>query len=222
MATRFRRFSTLIIKTALKYSLLLFILLTGTAHAGKPTILILGDSISAAYGMSVEQGWVALFEGRIADEYPNVELVNASISGETTGGGLRRLPQLLASHKPQLVVLELGANDGLRGFPIKTLRGNLNTITKLAQEAGARVLLVQMEIPPNYGSKYTLAFHDSYALVAKDSGSVLSPFLLDGVAGNPTLIQSDGIHPTASAQPRMLENILPSLLAELEQFLADR
>jgi acyl-CoA thioesterase-1 len=207
----------LIIKTALKYSLLLFILLASTAHAGKQTILILGDSISAAYGMSVEQGWVALFKGRIAAQYPNVELVNASISGETTGGGLRRLPQLLTSHKPQLVVVELGANDGLRGFPVKTLRDNLSKITNLAKDAGARVILVQMEIPPNYGSKYTLAFHDSYGLVAKDTGSVLSPFLLDGVAGNTTLIQADGIHPTAVAQPRMVENILPLLLTELDR-----
>ena len=218
MATRFRRFSTLIIKAALKYSLLLLILLAGTTHAGKPSILILGDSISAAYGMSVEQGWVALFEGQIADEYPNVELVNASISGETTGGGLRRLPQLLASHAPELVVVELGANDGMRGFPIKTLRDNLGKITNLAKESGARVILVQMEIPPNYGSKYTQAFHDSYPLVAKDTDSRLSPFLLHGVAGNPALMQADGIHPTASAQQALLENILPSLAAELERF----
>lgn len=206
----------MIIKTALKLSLLLFILLASTAHAGKQTILILGDSISAAYGMSVEQGWVALFEGQIAAEYPNVELVNASISGETTGGGLRRLPQLLASHKPQLVLVELGANDGMRGFPAKTLRDNLRKITNLSKEADARVILVQMEIPPNYGSNYTQAFHDSYALVAKDTDSVLAPFLLDGVAGNPTLIQADGIHPTAAAQPRMLENILPSILRLLD------
>jgi acyl-CoA thioesterase-1 len=192
--------------------------MAGAANAGKQTILILGDSISAAYGMSVEQGWVALFEGRIADEHPNVELVNASISGETTGGGLRRLPELLASHQPQVVLVELGANDGMRGFPIKTLRDNLSKITNLAKESGARVILVQMEIPPNYGSKYTQAFHDSYPLVAKDTDSKLSPFLLDGVAGNPTLMQADGIHPTASAQPGLLENILPSLLAELEQF----
>jgi acyl-CoA thioesterase-1 len=206
----------LIIKTVLKHSLLLVILLASNAHAGKQTILILGDSISAAYGMSVEQGWVALFKGQIAAQYPYVELVNASISGETTGGGLRRLPQLLAAHKPQLVVVELGANDGLRGFPVKTLRDNLRNITNLAIDAGAQVILVQMEIPPNYGSKYTLAFHDSFALVAKDTGSVLSPFLLDGVAGNPTLVQADGIHPTAAAQPRMLENIVPSILSLLE------
>jgi len=205
----------LIIKTTLKHSLLIFILLAGTAQAGKQTILILGDSISAAYGMSVEQGWVALFGGQIAEQYPNVELVNASISGETSGGGLRRLPQLLASHKPQLVVVELGANDGLRGFPVKTLRHNLANITKLAREAGARVILVQMEIPPNYGSKYTAAFHNSFALVAKATDSILSPFLLDGVAGNPALIQADGIHPNPAAQPRILTNIVPLLLTEL-------
>ena len=207
----------MIIKIALKHSLLLLVLLASTAHAGRQTVLILGDSISAAYGMSVEQGWVALFKGQIAVEYPNIDLVNASISGETTGGGLRRLPQLLASHKPQLVVVELGPNDGLRGFPVKTLRGNLSKITNLAQQAGARVVLVQMEIPPNYGSKYTLAFHHSYGLVAKDTDSSLSPFLLDGVAGHPRLMQSDGIHPTAAAQPRMLENILPLLLTELDR-----
>ena len=165
--------------------------------------------------MSVEQGWVALFGRQIAEQYPNVELVNASISGETSGGGLRRLPQLLASHKPQLVVVELGANDGLRGFPVKTLRHNLANITKLAREAGARVILVQMEIPPNYGSKYTAAFHNSFALVAKATDSILSPFLLDGVAGNPALIQADGIHPNPAAQPRILTNIVPLLLTEL-------
>ena len=186
------------------------------ANAGKQTILILGDSISAAYGMSVEQGWVALFKGQIAAEYPYVELVNASISGETTGGGLRRLPELLASHQPQVVVVELGANDGMRGFPIKTLRDNLNSITNLATSAGAKVIVVQMEIPPNYGSTYTKAFRDSFSLAADSNNSVLAPFLLDGVAGNQQLMQADGIHPTQEAQARLLENISPSILSVLK------
>ena len=187
-----------------------------TAHASQQRLLILGDSISAAYGMSVSQGWVALLAGRLGETHPEVTIINASISGETTGGGLRRLPELLARHKPTIVLLELGGNDALRGFPIKSFRNNLAEMTALSQAEAAKVVLVQMKIPPNYGKRYTSAFHDSYSLVAENTDSVLAPFLLDGVAGNPKLMQSDGIHPNEQAQSRLLDNILPTLLPMLD------
>lgn len=187
-----------------------------SANAGQQRLLILGDSISAAYGMSVSQGWVALLAGRLGETHPEVTIINASISGETTGGGLRRLPELLAQHTPTIVVLELGGNDALRGFPIKNFRSNLTQLTALSQAEAAKVVLVQMEIPPNYGTRYTSAFRDSYSLVAKNTDSVLAPFLLDGVAGNAKLMQDDGIHPNEQAQSRLLDNILPTLLTLLD------
>jgi len=197
-------------------TLLYIFLATSAVHAGQQSILVLGDSISAAYGMSLKQGWVALMAGRLAENHPEVKVINASISGETTGGGLQRLPDLLASHQPDIVLVELGANDGMRGFPINTFRANLNSIAALSQQVEARVILVQMEIPPNYGTRYTSAFHDSYSIVAEATDSVLAPFLLDGVAGNPELMQGDGIHPRVEAQLRLLENILPTVLDMLE------
>lgn len=205
----------MIIKRTLKLALLYALLFTATAQGGQQSILILGDSISAAYGMSVQRGWVALFKGRLADSHPDVTVVNASISGETTGGGLRRLPELLANHSPDIVLVELGANDGLRGFPIDKFRNNLNQIVALSQQSDALVILVQMEIPPNYGSRYTSAFHESYTLITKNTGSTLAPFILEGVAGKRELVQADGLHPTAEAQLRLLENLLPTLLSAL-------
>jgi len=172
-------------------------------------ILVLGDSISAAYGMSLEEGWVSLLARELAREYP---VVNASISGETTSGGLNRLPALLEEHGPALVVIELGGNDGLRGYPIATLRANLERMAALSMEAGARVILLPMEIPPNYGARYAGAFRESYALAAERTGAALAPFILEGIATDPGLMQADGIHPTAEAQPQMLGNVLPSLL----------
>ena len=192
------------------------LLASATVNAGQQSILILGDSISAAYGMSVQQGWVALLAGQLADSHPEVTVVNASISGETTAGGLRRLPSLLIDHSPTIVLVELGANDGLRGYPTNKFRSNLSQIAVLSQEAGAKVILAQMEIPPNYGTRYTSAFHDSYSLVAQDTNSTLAPFLLEGVAGHPRLIQADGLHPTVAAQVLILENILPSLREALD------
>jgi acyl-CoA thioesterase-1 len=181
------------------------------------TILVLGDSISAGYGMSLEQGWVALFAGELAESYPQYQVINASISGETTGGGLRRLPELLSEHQPGLVVIELGGNDGLRGFPINALRDNLRQLASLSIEGGARVILVPIAIPPNYGRRYTSAFSESYALVAEETGSILAPLIIDGVATDPALMQPDGIHPTAEAQPLLLDNLRPVLLEVLEQ-----
>ena len=182
-----------------------------SAQAREHRILVLGDSISAAYGMSLEQGWVTLLAEQLAAREAPSEVVNASISGETTAGGLRRLPQLLAQHSPNVVIIELGANDGLRGYPLDRLRTNLDKLVALSVEAGARVILISMEIPPNYGARYTAGFRDSFALVADSTGSVLAPFLLDGVATNPALMQADGIHPTVAAQPLLLVNILPTI-----------
>jgi acyl-CoA thioesterase-1 len=194
----------------------LYVLAAPAVLAGQANILILGDSISAAYGMSLEQGWVAMLERRLAQSHPDYAVVNASISGETTSGALLRLPDLLARHQPCIVVIELGGNDGLRGFPASRFRDNLTEMTRLSQSAGATVVLVQMEIPPNYGSRYTRAFRQSYARVVEDTGSILAPFLLDGVATDTSLMQPDGIHPTAAAQERLLQNFMPTLLALLE------
>ncbi len=184
-------------------------------QVGQQNMLVLGDSISAAYGMSLQQGWVAQLSDELREQYPALNIVNASISGETTAGGLRRLPALLAEHNPSVVIIELGANDGLRGYPLQTLRKNLTALTVMAQNNGAKVILVPMEIPPNYGSRYTAGFRDSFREVAKETNSVLAPFLLDGVATNPALMQDDGLHPTVEAQPLMLANILPTVTATL-------
>ncbi|HMZ10245.1 MAG TPA: arylesterase [Plasticicumulans sp.] len=186
--------------------------LPARAIPGSPVILVLGDSLSAAYGMPIERGWVALLAARYAAAAPTPpRIVNASISGETTRGGLERLPALLAAHRPELVVLELGANDGLRGLPVADLEANLARMIELSQQAGARVLLLGMRIPPNYGPRYTERFHASYAGLAARYDVPLVPFFLDGVAGDPALVQDDGLHPRAEAQPRMLENIWPAL-----------
>jgi len=197
---------------------LLWLSLSSTVQAREHNILILGDSISAAYGMSLEQGWVALLAERLKDQQPQqYTVVNASISGETTAGGLRRLPPLLQEHQPTVVIIELGANDGLRGYPLGTLRRNLATLVRASQEAGAKVILLPMEIPPNYGTRYTSGFRQSFVQVAEEADSAISPFLLDGVATNPALMQGDGIHPTVEAQPKLLHNIWPTLIEVLQQ-----
>ncbi len=187
-----------------------------SAQTRADTILVLGDSISAAYGMSLEQGWVALLEHELASRDDGYRVVNASISGETTGGGLRRLPELLKQHQPYLVIIELGANDGLRGYPIGSFRSNLLSLVSLAQDQGARVMLLPMEIPPNYGARYTSAFRETYVAVSGETGALLGPFILDGFATDPSLKQADGLHPRGEAQPLMLQNVLPAILAALE------
>jgi len=178
------------------------------------TVLVLGDSISAAYGMSLEQGWVARLGERLSGA--GLRFVNASISGDTSAGGLRRLPDLLAEHQPELVVIELGGNDGLRGHPTTALRDNLEAMAGMAMNAGAEVLILPMEIPPNYGPRYTRGFRAAFRDAAEASGAHLGPFLLDGIATDPTLMQSDGIHPTAEAQPLIadrLQDVVAGLLA---------
>ena len=178
---------------------------------------MLGDSLSAAYGIRSDDGWVSLMRKRLADATPAREVVNASISGETTAGGLARLPKLLAEHKPVLLVVELGANDALRGLPVTAPRENLARIIELGTGAGARVLLLGIEIPVNYGPQYRDALRTMYRDLARDFNLPLVPFLLDGVALDPDLMQADGLHPTAAAQPKLLDNVWPALEAALSK-----
>lgn len=173
--------------------------------------MVLGDSISAAYGIQREAGWVALLEQRLRESHPGTRVVNASVSGETTDGGLTRLPEALAQHKPRIVILELGGNDGLRGYPVMKLRENLQKMIDLSIAANAVPLLVGMQIPPNYGARYTTAFRDTFTILATTNRIPAVPFLLEGVALGPGLMQSDGIHPTAQAQPAMLDTVWKAL-----------
>lgn len=177
-------------------------------------ILVVGDSLSAEYGLKRGEGWVPLMERRIAEQKINATVVNASISGDTTSGGRARLPALLAKHRPTHVVLELGANDALRGLPIQGTQDNLGAMTRAAKEAGAQVLLVGIQVPPNYGSDYTRRFGAMFHTVSDSEKVPLVPFLLEGVADAPDpapLFQADRIHPNATAQPRMLDNVWPAL-----------
>lgn len=175
------------------------------------TLLVLGDSISAAFGLDTRQGWVSLLEQRLAAEGFAYRVVNASVSGDTSAGGLARLPTLLAEHRPQLVIVELGGNDGLRGQPPAQLQQNLAAIIQSSRESGARVLLLGMQLPPNYGASYNALFSQVYADVAGAAQVPLLGFFLDGVGGVPALMQGDGIHPNAAAQPRLLDNLWPQL-----------
>ena len=182
--------------------------------AKPPVILIVGDSISAEYGLARGSGWVALLEQRLAREKIAAQVVNASISGDTTAGGRSRLAGLLERHKPAVVVLELGGNDALRGLPLETTRDNLTAMTRAAQAAGARVLLLGMQVPPNYGRKYGEEFAALFGSVARTGGAALVPFFLEGVANAPNaeaMFQSDRIHPVAASQPTLLANVWPEL-----------
>lgn len=173
------------------------------------TVLVLGDSISAGYGVPAGSGWVALLGKSL--EPRGARVVNASISGETTEGGKARLPELLSRHQPQIVVLELGGNDGLRGFPLAVTRSNLERMITDASDAGAKVLLLGMRIPPNYGPRYTEGFHALYGELAEKHDTALVPFLLEGIAGIAGNMQEDGIHPTTAVQPDILDRVLPAL-----------
>ena len=183
----------------------------GAEGAASRTVVVLGDSLSAGYGIRIQEGWVTLLSQRLASEGYVYKVVNASVSGETTQGGLARLPRVLELHKPDIVVIELGGNDGLRGLPLATSRENLRRAIELAQRAQARVLLVGMLIPPNYGERYAREFRDMFTTLASSHSLALVPFLLDRVALEPGLMQPDGIHANAKGQPRMLENVWPKL-----------
>ena len=179
------------------------------------TVLVLGDSISAAYGIQREQGWVQLLEERLAGVDPGYRVVNASISGDTTGGGLARLPAALETHDPALVIIELGGNDGLRGYPVPSIKRNLEQLVQLAGADGRGVLLVGMQIPPNYGHRYTGAFRSLFEEVAAESGIAVVPSFLEDVGVQPGLMQNDGIHPNARAQPLLLDTLWPFVEALL-------
>ncbi len=179
------------------------------AFAG--TVLVVGDSISAAFGLDTRQGWVALLEKRLAEEGFDHRVVNASISGDTSAGGAARLPALLAEHQPELVIIELGGNDGLRGQPPAQLQQNLAAMVQASQQKGAKVLILGMQLPPNYGVRYTTAFAEVFPKVAQEYGTALVPFVLEGVGGVPAMMQSDGLHPAAVAQPKLLDNVWPAL-----------
>jgi len=186
-----------------------FLLLFGwlVAAQAAPTILVFGDSLSAAYGIPRESGWAALLAKRLQTANPAYQVVNASVSGETTAGGLTRLPTLLQTHKPQLTILALGANDGLRGLPLLQTARNLENMITLAQKQGSKVLLVGMQLPPNYGAAYTSKFQNLFRDVANKTKVRLVPFLLDGIATQADLFQADGLHPTVQAQPALLNNV---------------
>jgi acyl-CoA thioesterase-1 len=179
----------------------------GAQAAPQRSIVVLGDSLSAAYGIAQARGWVALLAERLKRERSDYIVVNASISGDTTSGGLARVQKTLQQHKPSIVVLELGANDGLRGLPVAQMKHNLGWIIEQAQKAGARVVLVGMKLPPNYGPDYTRAFEAAYRELARRYDTALVPFLLEDFAEQAELFQPDRIHPTAVAQPLMLERV---------------
>lgn len=185
----------------------------GLSADQRPTLLVMGDSLSAAYGIEQEQGWVTLLAERLNDE---VQVVNASISGETTSGGAQRFASIIGQQQPDIVLLELGGNDGLRGLPPTQMRANLASMIEQSQQAGADVLLLGIDIPPNYGQAYRDAFTGVFHSLAEEYNVPLVPFLLEDVALDAALMQSDGIHPTADAQPIILNNVWPALEPLLE------
>lgn len=181
--------------------------LAQSATAG--TLLVVGDSISAGFGLDTRQGWVSLLQQRLEAQGNDAKVVNASISGDTSAGGQARLPALLAAHKPELVIIELGGNDGLRGQPPAQLKQNLASMIERSQASGAKVVLLGMRLPPNYGLRYTTAFAQVFEELGADKEVPLVPFFLEGVGGVPELMQADGIHPAQAAQERLLENAWP-------------
>ena len=180
-------------------------------NAAAGTVLIVGDSISAGFGLDTRKGWVALLEQRLKNEGFDDTVVNASISGDTSAGGLARLPAALAAHKPEVVIIELGGNDGLRGQPPAQLQQNLASMIQKSRDSGAKVLLLGMQIPPNYGKRYVEAFNKVFGDVAQEKKVPLVPFFLEGVGGHPELMQADGLHPAVAAQDKLLENVWPAL-----------
>jgi acyl-CoA thioesterase-1 len=198
--------------------LLLALLCLPTLHAApQPTILVFGDSISAAYGIRVEEGWVSLLQKKLTTQGYGYRVVNASVSGETTGGGLARLPRALERHRPAILILELGGNDALRGLSLNEVRTNLDGMIRKSQAAGARVVLAGMRMPPNYGPRYSQEFQAMYSELSREHRLPLIPFVMEGVALDASLMQADGIHPNAKAQPLLLSKIWPRLEPLLER-----
>ncbi len=192
-------------------------LLTTQAVAERPAIVVLGDSLSAAYGIDVDDSWVHLLQQRLHQQGYPYRVVNASISGDTTRGGLTRLPQTFAQHAPHILLLQLGGNDGLRALPLDEMRRNLGTIIEQSRENGTKVLLIGVRLPPNYGEVYIKKFHGVYSELAQHYKVPLVPYLLEGVGGHDQLMQVDGLHPNSDAQARMLDNVWPRLLPLLQR-----
>ncbi|HEY1148819.1 MAG TPA: arylesterase [Pseudoduganella sp.] len=203
-------------KLRLAMAALLLLVSAANAYSAPKTLLVVGDSLSAEYGLARGTGWVALLEQKLRTQKLDANIVNASVSGETTSGGRTRLPALLSKHKPDVVVIELGANDGLRGLPVPAAEANLRAMVEASRKAGAQVLLVGMRMPPNYGRDYADKFFAMYGTLSKSVNVPLAPFMLDGVAQKPDLFQPDRLHPLAEAHPIILANIWPHLLPILK------
>lgn len=193
------------------FAFLFVLLVAAPASAAGKTILVMGDSLSAGFGLARNESWPALLGQRLQDTGSAYTVANASISGETTAGGRTRLDGALKQFKPNVVILALGANDGLRGLPVKQMRENLESMTQLARKAGARVLIAGMKLPPNYGATYTRDFEAAFAAVATQQHAALLPFLLEPIAAERSAFQNDGLHPVAAAQPRILEHVWAAL-----------
>jgi acyl-CoA thioesterase-1 len=200
-----------------RWLLLALLMFAGSIPAQERTLVVLGDSLSAAYGMAVDRGWVGLLRERLNEQAGDFQVVNASISGETTSGGLARLPGILERHQPDWIILELGGNDGLRGLPLPEMKSNILKMIRLSRRAGAKVLLIGMKLPPNYGPVYTESFEAVYRQIAEETGVAFMPFLLQGVAGDERMMQPDRIHAAPDAQDKLLANVwtvLQPLIAE--------
>lgn len=188
-----------------------------SASLSAKTLLVLGDSLSAGYGIELKEGWVQLLQNRSTEQYGDTTIINAAVSGDTSGGGLQRLPALLEQHQPDIVIIELGGNDGLRGYPLKQLRDNIGAMIALNNSANAKTLLLGIRIPPNYGRRYSNAFFKSYADLAEHHQVPLVPFFMEHVSENINMMQADGIHPNAAAQPILLDNVWPHLMPLLTE-----
>jgi len=198
--------------------LLVCLVVTGFVRADADyTLMVYGDSLSAAYGIEESEGWVELLSQKLANENFPYKVINGSVSGETTTGGLSRMPAMLNTYQPDLIILELGGNDGLRGIPLRNIRENLVAMVSLAQKSGAEVILAGIQIPPNYGSRYTEPFFAQFADIAVALNLPLVPFLIDGIPQQPQLMQNDGIHPKAEAQGMILDNVWPVLARRLKK-----
>lgn len=195
----------------LRLVFILFLVIKPLSAAADNTILILGDSLSAAYGLQQEQGWVKLLQDKYNDEQANIALVNASISGETSGGALRRLDALLTQYQPTHVLIELGANDGLRGFPVKKMQANLTSLIQKSQAANAMTALMEIYIPPNYGPRYSKMFTDSFSQISEETNTHLLNFFMLNIADKPELMQNDGLHPNKKAQPLIRDEMYDSI-----------
>jgi acyl-CoA thioesterase-1 len=207
------------VKRCIGFILLAGLLLSKLALASN--LLVMGDSLSAAHNMRPEAGWVSLLENQLSETHPEIKVINASVSGETTQGGLARFDKLLSAHQPRWVILELGANDALRGYPLEQTTQNLETMIKQARQADAKVLLVGNQIPQNYGKRYTEMFFNLYKDIATEYELAYVPFMLAGVALDKSLMQSDGLHPNQDGQPVVLDNILPHLEPLLSESQSD-